>query len=68
MPSCLHSPADALAVPDDAIYYTQLMQGALFLAEQAADPAESCRHRAMAARYRMLSAGQPWPPLRYAVR
>ena len=50
---------------DDAAYYTQLMQGALFLAEQADDPAESRRHLAMAARYRMKSMDLPWPPLRY---
>lgn len=53
---------------DDATYYAQLMQGALFLAEQADAPAESRRHLAMAARYRMQAADQPWPPLRYAAR
>ena len=49
----------------DPDYYARLMQGALFLAEQAEDPAESRRHLAMAARYQMQSLGQPWPPLRY---
>ena len=68
MPPCLHSPAEPLPVLDDATYYAQLMQGALFLAEQTFDPAESRRHLAAAARYRMQGAGQPWPPLRYAGR
>lgn len=51
---------------DDAAYYARLMQGALYLAEQASDAAESRRHLAMAARYRMQGEGQPWPPLRSA--
>ena len=54
-----------MLVKNDASYYAQLMQGALFLAEQAEDPAESRRHLAMAARYRMQSMDLPWPPLRY---
>ena len=49
---------------DDAIYYDQLMKGALYLAGQATDPAEAKLHLAMAARYRMQKAGERWPPLR----
>lgn len=51
---------------DEFLYYSRLVQGALFLAEQAATRDESRRHLAMAARYRMQAAGAPWPPFRRA--
>ena len=67
VPSYPQTLADTMPVQDDATYYAQLTKGALFLAEQADDPAEARRHLAMAARYRMMGADQPYPPLRYAV-
>lgn len=64
MPYSFQTAGDTMPSLDDAAYYARLTKGALYLAEQAADPAESRRHLAMAARYRMQGAGQPWPPLR----
>jgi hypothetical protein len=51
---------------DDFIHYSRLRQGALYLADRAADPAERRRHLAAAAEYRARGLGEPWPPFRRA--
>ncbi len=49
---------------DESTYYSRLAEGARFLADRAASIAERNRHLAAAARYRMQSIGEPYPPLR----
>ena len=49
---------------DENTYYSRLAEGARYLAERAASIAERNRHLAAAARYRMQSIGEPYPPLR----
>lgn len=50
----------------DAIYYARLEAGAIFLAEQATDPAERAEHLKMAARYRRRAEDATGPAARAA--